>query len=156
MSRTVLFQRNHFSISSQFLCRIAVLFQITQVTISTVSMSKKDLFQTIQFSVSTQFSSVWPIDRSLSGASIRLFRVISWHSLAGSYPSAEKQSMNSTAGAHWANPCTRECAWHVNIVGKKELSKPSLNPEQFCLSFISLTLSCKRHGSISSSSDMSK
>ena len=26
------------------------------------------LFQTIQFSKSTQFSSIWPIDRTLSGA----------------------------------------------------------------------------------------
>ena len=27
-----------------------------------------DLFQAIQFSISTQFSSLWPIDRTLSGA----------------------------------------------------------------------------------------
>ena len=31
-------------------------------------MSKTVLFQTIQFSISTQFSSIWPIDRILSGA----------------------------------------------------------------------------------------
>ena len=31
-------------------------------------MSKTVLFQTIQFSISTQFSSIWPIDRTLSGA----------------------------------------------------------------------------------------
>ena len=30
-------------------------------------MSKAVLFQTIQFSISTQFSSIWPIDRTLSG-----------------------------------------------------------------------------------------
>ena len=30
-------------------------------------MSKTVLFQTIQFSISTQFSSIWPIDRTLSG-----------------------------------------------------------------------------------------
>ena len=30
-----------------------------------VSMSKTVLFQTIQFSISTQFSSIWPIDRTL-------------------------------------------------------------------------------------------
>ena len=31
-------------------------------------MSKTVLFQTIQFSLSTQFSSIWPIDWTLSGA----------------------------------------------------------------------------------------
>ena len=31
-------------------------------------MSKKVLFQAIQFSISTQFSSIWPIDWTLSGA----------------------------------------------------------------------------------------
>ena len=29
---------------------------------------KTVIFQTIQFSISTQFSSIWPIDRILSGA----------------------------------------------------------------------------------------
>ena len=31
-------------------------------------MSKTVLFQVTQFSISTQFSSIWPIDRTLSGA----------------------------------------------------------------------------------------
>ena len=31
-------------------------------------MSKTVLFQTIQFSIGTQFSSIWPIDSTLSGA----------------------------------------------------------------------------------------
>ena len=31
-------------------------------------MSKSFLFQTIQFSISTQFTSIWPINRALSGA----------------------------------------------------------------------------------------
>ena len=31
-------------------------------------MTKTVLFQTIQFSISTQFSSMWPIDSTLSGA----------------------------------------------------------------------------------------
>ena len=31
-------------------------------------MSKTVLFQAIQFSISTLFSSIWPIDRTLSGA----------------------------------------------------------------------------------------
>ena len=33
-------------------------------------MSKTVLFQTIQFSINTEFSSIWPIDRTLSGATI--------------------------------------------------------------------------------------
>ena len=47
-----------------------VLFQTTQFTVSTVSMSKTDLFQIIQFSTSTHLSSIWPIDRALSGDTI--------------------------------------------------------------------------------------
>ena len=31
-------------------------------------MSKTVIFQTIQFNISTQFSSIWPIDKTLSGA----------------------------------------------------------------------------------------
>ena len=31
-------------------------------------MSKKVLFQVIHSSISTQFSSIWPIDKNLSGA----------------------------------------------------------------------------------------
>ena len=31
-------------------------------------MPKTVLFQTIQFSINTQFSSIWPIDRTLLGA----------------------------------------------------------------------------------------
>ena len=31
-------------------------------------MSKTVLFQAIQFSISTQFISIWPIDKTLSGA----------------------------------------------------------------------------------------
>ena len=38
------------------------IFVYTQLNVKTV------LFQTIQFSISTQFSSIWPIDRILSGA----------------------------------------------------------------------------------------
>ena len=36
----------------------------------TFSMSKTVLFQTIRFSKSTQYSSTWPIERTLSGATI--------------------------------------------------------------------------------------
>ena len=45
-----------------------VLIQTIQFSISTASMSKTVLFQIIQFSISMQFSSIWPIDRTLSGA----------------------------------------------------------------------------------------
>ena len=45
-----------------------VLFQTIQFSISPVSMSKTVPFQTIQCSVSMHFSSIWSIDRTLSGA----------------------------------------------------------------------------------------
>ena len=41
---------------------ISIVFVYTLLNVKTV------LFQTIQFSVSTQFSSIWPINRTLSGA----------------------------------------------------------------------------------------
>ena len=45
-------------------------------------MSKTVLFQTIRFSISTQFSSIWPIDRALSGAAIPDLRAtaMKWYS----------------------------------------------------------------------------
>ena len=84
-------------------------------------MSKTVLYQTIQFSISTQFSSIWPIDRSLSDAitlglsghgsdgNVGVLRIpqnssitgtlpsgclasYQYTRLGGSYPSAEKQS----------------------------------------------------------------
>ena len=89
------------------------------------------LFQAIQFGLSTQFSSIWPIDRTLSGAAtpgqsgpgsegnkgiLRIYQSSSFtgislldflvlylgHSLVKSYPSAEKQLVYSTASADWA------------------------------------------------------
>ena len=45
-----------------------VLFQIIQFSLNTVSISKTVLLQRIQFCISTQFSSVWPINRTLLGA----------------------------------------------------------------------------------------
>ena len=91
---------------------------------------KTVLFQVIQFNISTQFNSIWPIERILSGAttlgqigpgsdgnegvlyippklqhywkiSIRLFSVISRTLVGGSYPSAEKPLVYSTAPADW-------------------------------------------------------
>ena len=52
--QTVLIQTIQFSIS--------IVFVHTHLNVKTV------LFQTIQFSISMQFSSIWPIDRTLSGA----------------------------------------------------------------------------------------
>ena len=67
-----LIQTIQFSISIIFvyiqLTVKTVLFQTIQFSISTVSMSRTVLFQTIQFSISMQFSSIQPIDMTLSGA----------------------------------------------------------------------------------------
>ena len=69
-SQTVLFHTIQFSIV--FVCiQInvkTILFQTIQFNVSTVPMSKTVLFQVIQFGVCTYFSSVWPIDMTLSGA----------------------------------------------------------------------------------------
>ena len=93
-------------------------------------MSKTVHFQSIQFSISTQFSSIWPIDKALSGTttqgqsgsesdgnegvhripqSSRITRtspsdcLMSYpgHLLAGPYPSTEMQSVYSTASPDW-------------------------------------------------------
>ena len=48
-------------------CPHTVFLQTTQFSASTVSMSKTVLVQTIQFSISMQFSFILPIDRTLSG-----------------------------------------------------------------------------------------
>ena len=94
-------------------------------------MSKIVLFQTIPFSISTLFSSIWPIERTLSGTTTLDLRrsrsngneevlyipqsssitltspsdcLVSYpgHSWGESYPSAEKQSVYSIAPAEWA------------------------------------------------------
>ena len=94
-------------------------------------MSKTVLFLAIQFSISKHFSSIWPIDQTLSGATTlaqsgpgsdgneEVLHIpqsssiteaspsdclvsYSGHSLEGeSYPSPEMQSMYSTAPAAW-------------------------------------------------------
>ena len=95
-------------------------------------MSKTVSFQTIQFSISTQFSSIWPIDKTLSGATTQdqsgpgndggegvlnipqsscMTRTLQSDGLMsypglllrGSYPSKEMLSMYSAAQADWAN-----------------------------------------------------
>ena len=92
---------------------------------------KTVLFQAIRFSISTQFSSIWPIDRTLSSATTPGYSgpgsdgnerilfipqssiitgtspsdcLVSYagHSLGGGYPSTEKQYVYSTASADWA------------------------------------------------------
>ena len=84
------------------------------------------LFKTIQLSISTQISSIWPIDKTLLGATtpgvmvmkgvLRIpqsfsitetspsDRLVSYagHSLGVTYPSVEMQSVYSTAPADWA------------------------------------------------------
>ena len=50
----VIFQTNQSCISTQ-------LFVYSQLNVKTV------LLPTIQFSISTEFSSIWPIDRTLAG-----------------------------------------------------------------------------------------
>ena len=114
---------------------ISIVFVYKQLNVKTV------LFQTIQFSISmlfkckyslsTQFSSIRPIDRTLSGATTlgqsgpgsdgneRVLRISQSYSITGtspsdclvsypgrslgeSYPSAEKQVVYSTAPADWA------------------------------------------------------
>ena len=97
-------------------------------------MSKTVLFQTIKFSISTQSNSLWPIDRTLSGTTtlgqselgsninegvlyisqsssitapsncLVSYQDTHWGWGVGSYPSAEKQSVYSTAQANWATP----------------------------------------------------
>ena len=120
--QTVLFQTIHFSI----------VFAYKQLNVKTVQLNlKKVLFQTIQFTISMLFSSIWPIDWTLSGATTPGQSVpgnngnkgvlhipqsssitetlpsdclvsYSGHSLGRSYPSAEKQSVLSTTPANWA------------------------------------------------------
>ena len=118
LSQTVLIQTIQFSIS--------IVFVYIQLNVKTV------LFQAIQISISTQFSSIWRIDRTLSGA-ITLgqsrpgsdsneeilcipqrssitgtspsdcLMSLQEHLLGGgSYPSAEMQLVYSTAPANWA------------------------------------------------------
>ena len=52
----------HFYTYKQFYSKQFSLAQVRSLNIL------KKLFQTIQFSISTQFSSIWPIDWTLSGA----------------------------------------------------------------------------------------
>ena len=145
-SEIVLIQTIQLSISIAFVYTQlnvkTVIFHTIQFSPSTVSMSisnnsvsytKTILFQAIQFSISTQFTSIWPIDRTMSGDTapgqsepwsngnegVLLIRQSSSITEAspseivlchiqnthwrGSYPSAEKQSVFSIAQAYWQN-----------------------------------------------------
>ena len=101
------------------------------VNVKTVQLNVK----TIQFSISKQFSSIWPIDRTLSGATTagqsgprsdsnkEVLCILQTSSITGaspsdclvsyrghslsewSYPSAEKKSVYITAPAESTNSC---------------------------------------------------
>ena len=90
----------------------------------TIQFSQTDLIQTIQFSISMQFGSIWPIDRALTGATIPgqsgpgsngnkgMLRIPQISSItetsASDYPSPEVQSVYSTAPADWAKVIKNE------------------------------------------------
>ena len=115
--QTVLIQTIQFSISTVFVHK--------RLNVKIV------LFQGIQFSIITWYSYIWSIDRTLSGVTTlgqsepgsdgnegmlhipqnsSITETSPWdclasypgHSLEGSYPSAEVQSVYSTAPANWA------------------------------------------------------
>ena len=65
VSKKILFQAILFNQTVQIQ---TIQFSISLVFVYTQLNVKIVLFQTIQFTISTQFSSVWPIDRTLSGA----------------------------------------------------------------------------------------
>ena len=64
MSKNFFFQAIQFNIQKQFHFK-----QLSSALIRSLNF-KTCLFQTIQFSISTQFSSIWAIDMTLSGATI--------------------------------------------------------------------------------------
>ena len=75
-----------------------VLFQTIQFSISTQVNAKTVLFQVIQFSISKQLNSIWPIDRTLSSATTpsqskpgsngneRVLRILQGSSITGTSP----------------------------------------------------------------------
>ena len=121
------------------------------------------VFQTIQYRISTQFSSIWPIDWTLTGdttpgqigpgsdginhvlhipqsssftrASLSDF-LVSYlgHSLKESYPSTEMQSVYPTAPANWA---MGSCAWWMVLL---MLSSKAWNQVTVCKQLINIKL----------------
>ena len=66
MSKTVLFQTIHFSISTEFRCKYTVL--LSKIFLfQAIHFSQKVLIQTIEFSLRNQFISILLIVRALSG-----------------------------------------------------------------------------------------
>ena len=68
MSKTFPFQAIQFSISSQFKYKFSSI--VKKFLFLALQFRQTVLIQTIQFSISMQFSSIQPIDRALSGATI--------------------------------------------------------------------------------------
>ena len=120
----------------------------------------------IQFSIRTQFSSIWPIDRTLSGttslgqngpesngisqnfsitgtSSSNCLVSYPGHSVGWSYPSAEMQSVYSTApvdwGIDWEEKITIRIVVCVNGQTRKELIFQFLN---MCISGFNLSYLC--------------
>ena len=117
-----------------------VLFQTVQFSISThFQYQKTVLFQVIQCSISTQVSSIWRIDRTLSGATtlgqsgpgrdgndnlhspklqhnwnlnIRLICVISRTLVEVSLTPLQRRMVYSTAPADWATKYSEACFFH--------------------------------------------
>ena len=110
-------------------------------------MSKTVLFQNIQLNISTQFSSIWPIDKNLSGftapgqsgpgsdgnergtphspklqdfwsLTIRLFSVTSRTLIGEFYLPAEMQLVCSTIQTDWANVNKGRLAFFINHLWK--------------------------------------
>ena len=112
MSITFLFQVIQFSRT--------VLNQTIPFNVNTVSMSKTVLFQAIQFSISTQFSSTWPIDRTLSST---ITQGQSWH---GSEDNEELLRIPQSSGITETSPS--DCL--VSYLGHSLVG--CLTPQQRC------------------------
>ena len=105
---------------------ICIDFYYTQLNVKTVLFQAIQFSLSVQFNISMQFSSIWPIDRALSGATTQgqsgpgsdgnegvlcipqsscingtsssgYLVSLTGHSLKQSYPSAEKQLVYSTS-----------------------------------------------------------
>ena len=91
-----------------FLYEKSVLFQTIQFRMSTQFNCQKSYFQAILFCISTQFSSIWLIDRNLSGANTpnqsglgsdgneMVLRIPQNSSITGSSPSVSKSGQNQS------------------------------------------------------------
>ena len=138
MSKSVPFQTIQFSINTQFKCKYSLI--VKKLLFKAIQFSQTVLIQTIQFNISMQLVLFDPytgpyqvllfwVDlgaMAIKGWSaflkvphhgnltIRLFIVISGHSLGESYFSVEKQSVYSTAPADWANYKYKYCIYSLN------------------------------------------